>query len=463
MKRIVRIVVLVFILIAVCTPASVRADVAPPAYPPGSNPEPGSEITQVRMVAETVVIEVLQSDNNQARVTADFTMRNLGTAAESMGVRFPLSADDGFGRFPEVRNLSVKVDGKTMTTRRIMAVDPVWGWGEDVPWAEFNVTFPPNQDVNIQVTYTLDGTGEYPFISYSYIFHTGAGWKDTIGSADLIVRLPYEANPYNVILDEQIGWSQTTTGGVFSGNEIKWRFEDFEPERENNFEISLVMPSAWRKVLNEQSNLQKDPNDGEAWGRLGKLYKEMFFYRRGFRLDAGGQELYQLSVQAYEQAVTLKPDDALWHAGFADLLAVHAYYDTQEGTDSRAEMLRSMQEIDLAIGLAPDDSKVQEIAEKIYFLFPEAIQQLESGYDYLWLTATPELVLAQAEPTETPIEAASTPPATAPPPAAESAVPAQEAEPTPAPATPKNPVCGTAFLIPFALVWFLRRRDNHLL
>jgi hypothetical protein len=95
MKRIFRIVVIVFMLTAVYAPASVRADVAPPAYPPGSNPEPGSEITQVRMMAETVLIEVLQSDNNQARVTADFTMRNLGTAAESMGVRFPLSADDG--------------------------------------------------------------------------------------------------------------------------------------------------------------------------------------------------------------------------------------------------------------------------------------------------------------------------------------------------------------------------------
>ena len=37
----------------------VHADVAPPELPPGSNLHPGSESTQVRMVAEKVLIEIL--------------------------------------------------------------------------------------------------------------------------------------------------------------------------------------------------------------------------------------------------------------------------------------------------------------------------------------------------------------------------------------------------------------------
>ena len=55
MKRLCLLVLLVTVL---AFPSDARADVAPPLYPPGSNPQPGAEITQVRMAAETVVIEV---------------------------------------------------------------------------------------------------------------------------------------------------------------------------------------------------------------------------------------------------------------------------------------------------------------------------------------------------------------------------------------------------------------------
>jgi len=459
MKYVYRIVAVVFLLIAVWAPTVVRADVAPPAQPPGFNPEPGAELTQVRMVAETVLIEVRAGasadDLGQANITADFTMRNLGSEAESMAVRFPISVNNGFGSFPEITNFQAKVDGKNASTRRIMEYDPLWGY-DLVPWSQFDVTFPPNQDVQIQVTYTVQGTGEYPFVAFYYIFHTGEAWKDTIGSADLIVRLPYEASPQNVIFDEQTGWSMTTSGGVIDDNEIKWHFEDFEPGYENDFELSLIMPSVWQKVLNERKNVENNPNDGEAWGRLGKLYKEIFFFRRGFRHDAGGQELYRLSLTAYENALTLLPDDGLWHAGYADLLSTHAYYASWEGGDSMPEAIRSMQEIDLALGLAPNEPKVKEIAEKIYNFFPGAVELLEIGYDFLWLTATPIV----ETPTDIPVSATETIQPTPEPVSTETAVPTREASsnPTPIPPTAKNPLCGSAILVPLAFVWFTRRK-----
>lgn len=468
MKRVFRVVAIVVVMISVGIPANVRADVAPPAQPPGFNPEPGTETTQVRMAAETVLIEVqpgaAAGSLGQAKVTADFTMRNLGSEAEKMAVRFPISVDDGFGSIREIRDLQIQVDGRKVSTRRITQADPLYEYYQ-VPWAEFDVTFPAGQDVQIQVKYTMDGTGEYPYTAYFYIFHTGAGWKDTIGSADLIVRLPYEANAQNVIFDEQTGWSMTTPGGIIAGNEIRWRFEDFEPGYEDDFELSLVMPSVWQKILNERKNVANNPNDGEAWGRLGKLYKEIFFFRRGFRHDAGGQELYRLSVEAYEKAVTLLPGDGLWHAGFADLLAVHAYYASWEGGDATGEAIRSMQEIDIALGLAPNDPKVKEIAEKIYYFFPDGVELLESGYDFLWLTATPlppaPTVVTASKPTMTP-EATSTAPA------AETAVPTREAaqNPTAVPPTARNPLCGSLLIVPLALVWLAsrkRRVDNPLL
>jgi len=187
------------------------------------------------------------------------------------------------------------------------------------------------------------------------------------------------------------------------------------------------------------------------------LYKETFFFRRGFRHDAGGEEIYRLSVEAYEKAVTLLPDDGLWHAGFADLLAVHAYYASWEGGDATPEALRSMQEIDIALELAPNDPKVKEIAEKIYSFFPDAVDLLESGYDFLWLTATPlpspPTVIPASKPTATP-EATSTAPA------AETAVPTREAAPNPTavPPTARNPLCGSLLIIPLTLTWLARRR-----
>jgi tetratricopeptide (TPR) repeat protein len=240
------------------------------------------------------------------------------------------------------------------------------------------------------------------------------------------------------------------------GQEIHWRFEELEPDQSNDFAVALVMPSAWQNVLKERAVLDANPNDGEAWGRLGKLYKEMFFFRRGFRQDAGGQDVYRMSLEAYEKAVTLLPEDALWHAGYADLLAVHSYYAIQEGQDARSEMLRSMQEIQLAQELSPNEPKVREIAEKIYFLFPDAIEQLESGYDYLWLTATPPA----STPTFVPSESAVIPTGTASPPSTATVVPAEKATPAPASESAARPLCASALLAPLGMFWLARRKKS---
>ena len=263
------------ILILFAFPSSALADVAPPINPPGSNLEPGSETTQVRMVAETVQIDVRTTDTQSlgtARVTADFTMRNLGSQSESMAVRFPISASDGRSEYPEITNLAIKVNGKQVSFRRANYPDiRYYNQDQDVPWAEFDVTFPVGQDVPIQVAYTLNGSGYMPFTAFYYILETGAGWKDTIGSADVILRLPYPASTQNVIMDLQIGWAETTSGGVFNGNEVRWHFDNFEPGPDGpvqNMEFALVAPVNWRTVLKERDNVAKNPNDSEAWGRL---------------------------------------------------------------------------------------------------------------------------------------------------------------------------------------------------
>lgn len=453
--------VITMVLVLLIFPSNALADIAPPAQPPGANPQPGAEGTNVRMVAETVTIAI-QKDSPDgslgiAEVTAIFTMQNLGEQAESMAVRFPVSANDGWGRFPEIKNMRVKVDGNNVAVRKITGEDP-YGYKENVPWIAFDVTFPPGKDVAIQAVYTLEADGEMPFIQFDYIFSTGAAWKGTIGSASLFVRFPYEVSVLNVLPDPYNPEKVIFPDHQLSGSELKWSFTDFEPELGDNFKIEIVAPSVWQGVLKERQNVIKNSSDGEAWGRLAKLYKELAFSsrRRGFRVfdlssDPGARMLYTLSVEAYENAVRLKPLDALWHAGFADLLSYYSYFAAFEGVDTRADAVRAMREIQTAISLALDNPKVLEIAEEMTFYLDKGMVKTGDGYDYLWLTATPDLptptidVRPETPTPETVI--LSTP----------SASPTTVTTPT---AQPKRvlPICGSAFLIPLGFFLWVQRR-----
>jgi len=386
-----RLALIFLALILLAVPSTVLADVAPPANPPGSNLQPGSETTQVRMVAEIVQIDVRADDSlGTARVTADFTMRNLGNQSESMAARFPISANDGRGNYPEITDLAIKVNGKQVPYQRANYPD-IRYQDQDVPWAEFNITFPVGQDVPVQVAYNLNGSGYMPYTAFYYILETGAGWKDTIGSADIILRLPYPAGTQNVIMNIGIGWAETPSGGMINGNEVRWRFDNFEPGPDGpvqNMEFALVAPVSWQNIIKARDHVTKNPNDSEAWGQLAKTYKEIFFMGKGYRTDTGGAELYQSSIAAYEKCLALNPEDAQWHAGFADLLASRSYWDRWMSGPT-ADTYRAFNEIRTALQLAPNDPKVLEIADMIHSMFPDGMSQNGSGYDFPWLTQTP--------------------------------------------------------------------------
>jgi hypothetical protein len=487
-KAVCLLVVLILSVIVVPTPA--RADVAPPDQPPGVNPIPGKENTQVSMLAETVTMSVLKQSEDpkigQAKVDAVFTMRNLGSAAEGMQVRFPLSFwngwDNGFGKFPEITDLVVKVNGGKVDTERITTPNDSGIVSNPVPWAAFNVSFPPGQDVKIEVIYTGGGATESPYVSFRYILETGAGWKGVIGSVDFIVKLPYEANNLNVIFYEGTGFMSTTAGATVSGRQLSWHFDDLEPTAQNNFNVTLVLPLAWNKVLIEQDNLKANPKDGEAWGRLGKAYKEIIQQHHGLRDDPGGLEAYRLGVEAYRKAVTLLPKDSLWHTGFADLLLQHAW-NTQFSSSGMdyTELGLAVSELKTAVEIDPKNQMALDLLSEIAGNFPEALQTGANGYIYLILTATPVVtprIVATTAPTETslpPVPTLTTPPTatyTSTPQdtvvsGAATLVPQTTPQPT-APATapapskpasgPKLPCVGSLVLLPVVGLVFISRR-----
>jgi len=121
---------------------------------------------------------------------------------------------------------------------------------------------------------------------------------------------------------------------------------------------------------------------------------------KGYRNDAGGEELYQLSIAAYEKCLALKPKDAEWHAGFADLLASRTYWDLWMNGPTSADTYRAFNEIRTALQLAPNDPKVLEIADAITGMFPDGMSHAGTVYDFPWLTQTPTPL---PPPTQTPI------------------------------------------------------------
>jgi len=466
-----RLIVSLLIVTLFTFPSKVYADVAPPPQPPGSNLEPGSENTQVRMVTETVTINVLPdtplNSLGRAKVTADFTMRNLGSQDELMTVRFPLGHDAGYPSWKNIIDLAVKVNNHAVSTKVVNSSgdNSDFGVGSDSPWAVFTMNFPTNQDVLLQVTYTLEAGGEMPFVQFDYIFATGAGWKDTIGSATLNVTFPYEISNQNILPNSYNG-NEEPILHQSGPDKLTWVYTDLEPESGDNFEITIVAPSIWKAILKERSNVEANPNDGEAWGRLGKLYKQIAFSSRGkgFRSgtlseDQGAQDLFNLSREAYQKAVDLKPTDSLWHAGFADLLGYYVSWVGYEHIDARAEAFQALSEIKTALDLAPQDAKVLEIADALSYEIVGGLVKNGDVYDYPGLTATPilptpELMLPTVTPTLMILPTSTKNTATLIP---------QADTPTNSPdATPKTqkglPICGSLILVPFGLVFWLTRR-----
>jgi len=459
--------ILVFIL-SMVAPLTARADVAPPQNPSGSNPGPGA-LTNVRMVAETVTLAIQATDPPTAHVTANFTMRNLGSADENLAVRFPYSMEDGYGNFKAIQNFGVRINGQPADFQTVTAPDTT-GFPAIQDWAVFDVSFPVGQDVALKISYDLNGNRQNgPDIAFDYILATGVGWNGTIGSANILVELPYDASPVNVLLDA------STPNAQLNGRVVRWNFAELEPTSENNIHIHILPPAIWMQVLAEFDNLKKDPNDGEAWGRLGKAYKQGIFYDKGYpRDDATGREIYRLSAAAYAQAVALKPDDALWHAGYADLLLEYAFwsnFDFANSTMPYTEAVQTgLQELNMAYTLAPDDPTVQSFMETYAQIYGDTAiaQNADGSYTFLWLTQTPTTAPTSTadganQPASTPVAAAISTATTAP--VATQAVAlintatTAPLSPTSAPATGGGgSLCGGAALLPMGLLLFALKR-----
>ena len=324
----------------VFAPVMVLADAAPPAPPPGSSLGPGESVTAVRMVTETVIVAVRAMTTTEplvsgyklrpalADVTARFLMRNLGDAEEQMAVRFPLEDPggdgDGYGGYPLITDFRVAVDGGAVTTRRATTpnlsrfrTDP-----DPIDWAAFDVRFPPGSDVLLEVSYVQSG-GEVNDACFDYVLQTGAGWKDHIGVADIILRLPYRAETLIAQGRRRRAIGPPVPAPTVDGSDLRWRFEDLEPTAGDDLRLCTLHPFLWQPVAEAQAAVDGHPEDPDAWAALARTFiplGDLMGKPKGEVTFVSETDLDARARASFDKLLALAPLTARAHADYATYL-----------------------------------------------------------------------------------------------------------------------------------------------
>jgi hypothetical protein len=324
-------------------------DAAPPLQPPGSSIGPEGQ-TQVEMISETITLTIvpaaspptdawLAGDYFHADVQASFTMRNTGSGEEQLNVRFPMMNlagwGDGYGRFPKVQDFQVRIDGVATAYTEITVPNESGYEEEPIAWASFPVSFPVNEDVLIEISYTLLPSGYFPQSDLYYLLQTGSGWKGTIGSGDVYLIFPYEVNIDNYFLD--VAADSSLPAPTFEGNVVHWHFEDLEPTQDDNIGMQFLAPQEWQSVLAAREAAAANFSDPLVWMTLGDAYKDAQGYRR---MDPGVRDLYNKAKDAYQYALLLEPGALEPHLNLANLI-LQEMWTTNEITQDMVDELYS--------------------------------------------------------------------------------------------------------------------------
>lgn len=344
-----------------------KANAAPPPDPTVGGVIPYQpQKTNVQMLSETVLIDVQASptDIEEAKyikVSASFTLRNRGQIEEQMQVIFPLTrlGHDGSSEQALYRvdtsSFIVKVDGKSVPFIEITTPPEESGYEiPDVRWAAFDVTFPVHQDVLLQVDYEmLNPYGDYGegFTGIVYILETGAGWYGRILSANVTLRLPYP------VTEEAIRYANP--GYVISGNEMQWKFRDFEPTRENNLEVGVIHVDQWQTILGLRARLEQYPEDADAWAELADLYQQLSIFHLSYE---GYSPTYvinhhfaNLTLEARQKVAALRPEWGNAHFRLAQIL----WYTNPAVQEKFSSPVRKMGYFQ------PDDPAIQEVLREL--------------------------------------------------------------------------------------------------
>jgi len=371
---------LAFIYIVLVLVGPAQADMGvQPILPGGSNIKP-DEGTPIQMAAEKVELNVRPATElddavvarnpaeyglpssfdgspgmypAMADVIADFTMVNPTSEAVNMTAWFPMASALETEEWnlnpgevvPSIQRFQVIIEGKPLEFNISELPNPK---GEDkppLPWASFPVTFPAGKETHVQISYVVPAWWSYEGLAMNlyYIFQTGAGWAGSIGTAELVLNLPYPASQETI-------WTMPE-GGQLDGHQVRWTWKNLEPDPQDDFFVQLLLLNRWDELQAARAAVTANPRDGEAWLNLASTYSILTRGKHysAARMLPGFGEIYQpLGVQAAQEALHLLPGDGRPHYELALL-----YASTLPENASREDLNPVMDELKIVEVLDP--------------------------------------------------------------------------------------------------------------
>jgi len=245
-----------FLIVILClsAPARVEGDSAPlQAVGRTLVPKTG---TRVRMVEETVIIDISYDprgdDGDDAeplarspycgRVRASFAFE--APAAEELLVGFPLGLllEDGWFAGP-VKDFRCTVDGRVAAHTVNQVEQP---GGPPQVWATWQVAFPKGR-TRIEVEYRVPFEVYRPWAnpSFWYVLNTGRYWAGNIGRAVVSLGLTGQYGTSVPIRSQDVR-ERTTKGWRIDAGRLVWEFRDIEPD----FDIeATIKPLPYLELL----------------------------------------------------------------------------------------------------------------------------------------------------------------------------------------------------------------------
>ncbi len=104
--------------------------------------------------------------------------------------------------------------------------------------------------------------------------------------------------------------------------------------------MTLVEPVIWSQVVAGRQAVIDDPMNGQSWGDLAEALRKSISYSKPWvREDPAGIKLLVESLDAFDQAVKLAPDQFIWHYGYANLIWQSEYYNSDPDMNLIQKML----------------------------------------------------------------------------------------------------------------------------
>lgn len=348
-------------------PLTTNADVAPTPFNRGGTMF-GIEDTMVEMTYEKVVISNFKGTRQgvKADIRADFIMTNLGGEDEKMKVYFPFYfvPYDDFRTAEVVNNIKVIVGGEELGYENSKKDLEVY----------FEVNFKAGEKTKISILYEtgLQGSWSSDVVNVGYILHTGALWKNSIGEGEVIFEFPYSVEDQSKFFHDHgrtkfISNKNCDYGQYcISGNEIIYKFKNFEPTKSNDINYLIFNPLSWQRYIDVSKKLSQNKTH-ENYFELAGVYKGGF---DGFRdeyfyaVNKGlGLKYPEKNIEYYEEALSRYTDK--W-----ELFLEQRCYNCHTDVAKVLELRKELNEFE-------DSNKKEELLTKIDYI---CLRKAREGY-----------------------------------------------------------------------------------